>query len=112
MEEWRTFQVPEAIEPEVNILVEQLKLAAGQDGPFEAVDVALTKSQVKEFDGGPLVETALFVASTPVVTWITKAWLEKYVLPVILERVRKPSEQFQEWLKRVLGGPDSKEDDG
>jgi hypothetical protein len=102
MQDWQRLRVPDPIEPEVKILVEELQRQAGRDAPFAQQDVALIKSKTRQFDGGPLLETALFVASAQVFSWITKAWFEKHVLPIVLERVREPSEQFQEWFRQLL----------
>jgi hypothetical protein len=103
MAEWPTFQVPSAIEPEVAVLVECLKLAATRgEAPFGTDDVVLIKPAVREFDGGAVAQTILFAGSAQVFGWITKAWFDAYVLPVLLERVRQPSEQFQDWLRKAL----------
>jgi hypothetical protein len=102
-EDFKSIPVPPPIQAEVRILVEKLQEHAGDDFGFANDDIELlAPPQGKNFDvATSLVTVALLVPST-LLTSVSKAWLEKYVTPVIMERLHPPSEQFKQWLRHVF----------
>ena len=102
VDDFRKIRVPKDIEPEVAILVEQIKLAAAESRTFNKEDVEFIKPKAKQF-GGPELHDAIVYVALPVLGWITKAWFEENVLPIILKRLKKPTKQFIHWLERSFG---------
>ncbi len=101
-EDFHSIAVPPEIEPEVRILVKEVQKAAGDGAGFGTEDITLIKPDARQF-GGADIPPAILYASGAALAWVTKGWLDKYVLPVILERLQGPSQRFQQWLRQVLG---------
>ena len=100
--EFRNISVPSEFETEVSILVEKLQEAAGDKSGFEKGDVELLQPDAKHLGPGDVITPVLSMTGV-VATWITKAWFEKYVLPTIMQRLKRPSERFERWFRQALG---------
>lgn len=98
----KNINVPLEFEDQVSILVEKLHEMAGDQSGFEVGDVELLRPDAEYFEPGTLV-TPVLSMTTVVAAWITKAWFDKYVLPVIMERLKRPSEDFEKWFRQTLG---------
>jgi hypothetical protein len=100
-EEFKSVEVPKEIEAEVRIFVEKAQEHAAQTHAFEKADVDLVESEVKKFDGSTAIQPILYVSGI-VFSSITKAWVDKYVTPVILEKLHRSSQKFEAWLQQTL----------
>lgn len=95
-------QVPPEFEREAEILVEALRRAGAEHGDFDKDDAALLRPDARYIDAGIVIPAVLSVASA-VAAWITKPWFDKYVAPVILEKLERPGKAFEAWLRKKLG---------
>ncbi len=100
--EFRNVNVPLEFEKEVSILVEKLQEAAGDESGFDKEDVELLRPDAKHLDPGTVITPVLSMAGV-VAAWITKAWFKEYVLPTIMERLKRPSKKFEKWFQQTLG---------
>lgn len=108
-EDIHKFMVPLEIEAEVKILMDQVQEAASQNDKIRKEDITLQKPVGLEFSGGEEMAGVLIV-STTLLAWMTKAWFDKYVAPVLLARVHGPSKAFTSWLERLFGVAQTKAD--
>ena len=98
---FRNISVPLEFEKEVIILVEKLQEAASDKSGFEKGDVELLRPGAKHLGPGEVIMPVLSMTSV-VATWITKAWFEKYVLPIIMERLKKSGKKFKKWFRQAM----------
>jgi hypothetical protein len=101
-EEFDSILVPEDIEPEVRILVEQLQEHTAERHGYDKSDIVLVKPDVEYFDTAAVAMSAALFIPTTVVASISKAWIDKYVTPVVIKRLNHSSQKFQKWLEQVL----------
>ena len=101
--QFRSVNVPLEFEREVAILVEKLHEAAGDKSGFDKGDIELFRPQTEYLDGAAVIGTPVLSMTIVVATWITKAWFDKYVLPVIMERLKQSGENFEKWFRQTLG---------
>jgi hypothetical protein len=99
---FRNINVPPEFEKEVSIFVEKLHEAAGDKNGFEKEDVELLCPDAKHLGPGEVIVPVLSMTGV-VVTWISKAWFDKYVLPVIMERLKTSGTEFEKWFRKTLG---------
>ena len=99
--DFKSVTVPKDIEAEVRIFVEEAQQQARQTGAFRKEDVALIEPETRQFDSGTAIQVILYLSGIAFST-ITKAWVEKYVTPVILKKLHRPSEKFETWLQQAL----------
>jgi hypothetical protein len=102
-EEFHKIAVPKDIEGEVAIFVEQVKKAAAESGEFAQDDIKLITPESAGFVG-PDLDAAIVYVALPVGIWITKAWLDKWVIPIILEKT--DPHRFVRWVKNNFPLPD------
>lgn len=101
-EGYQNVPVPLEIADEVRLFVESVQKHAGAESGFQKDDIELIESEEQQFDAGIITLPVLYISSA-VLTSISKAWIEKYVTPVIMERLHAPSQQFKDWLGEVIG---------
>lgn len=97
----RTIAVPKEIEPEVAMLVKELKKTAAQSGAFTADDVRLIKPKSQQMSGPELTEGFLRISETAL-EWIAQGWVDAVLLPILIKATKRPTEQFLQWLGRNL----------
>lgn len=97
--QFRKILVPRDIEAEVDIFVREIQKATTETGKFHEDDIELIKPEFVQLGGAELLDSAVVYVAVPVIGWVTKAWFDTYVLPIILKQVGRPSEKFVHWFE-------------
>jgi hypothetical protein len=94
--------VPREIEAEVDILVQEMRNAAEKTGNFQPGEVKLIRPQYVQATGTELLDGAVLYVAGHAVEWVVKPWFDEYVLPVVMERIKKPSKAFKHWFENTF----------
>ena len=99
--DFESVPIPKEFEAEVRIFVEEVQEHATRSREFAKDDVAVIEPEVRQFDAGTAIQPILYVSAI-VFSSITKAWVDKYITPVILKKLHRPSHKFEAWLEQTL----------
>jgi hypothetical protein len=101
-EDYRQILVPAEFLPAITILVKELRQAADEPQTFDKEEVTLIQPDARQFGVGEIPPAVLYLSATAV-GWITKAWVDKHLMPIIIDAIPGPSEKFTKWFKDALG---------